>query len=217
MSNINVTNTLASPQSGTRTVTVPYNSRTFYLYNNAVELASTSLSSSCTSGTGWDSDTSTCLVGGGDVDKGGDVDGYWFWGDWSECSVGCDEVGGITTRTGVCIPPVGNGAPCFGPDTQTKSCSSSCTPGGGNTLNIEFNVNPIKIFKGSSVFLTWSSVANSCTGIGFNTQDKANKTDLPVILTPLKTTSYTLSCTGLGITEEETIEVKVIPINVIES
>ena len=53
MANINVTSSLATPQSGTQSVFVPYNSRTFYLYNNAKPLAEKNVSSSCTPGTIW--------------------------------------------------------------------------------------------------------------------------------------------------------------------
>src|SRR3989344_3443278 len=42
MTNINVTNTLTTPQSGTQSVTVPYSSRIFYLYNNTKSLVPTS-------------------------------------------------------------------------------------------------------------------------------------------------------------------------------
>src|SRR3989344_4045219 len=60
MTNINVTNTLTTPQSGTQSVTVPYSSRIFYLYNNTKSLVPTSpsgagitISATCTSGTSW--------------------------------------------------------------------------------------------------------------------------------------------------------------------
>jgi hypothetical protein len=55
MSDINVTNTLASPQSGTQSVTVPYSSRIFYFYNNGIKLAETTVTAvpGCTSPTVW--------------------------------------------------------------------------------------------------------------------------------------------------------------------
>ena len=59
MSNINVSTSLASPQSGTQSVTVPYSSRTFYLYNNGFTLAQTTVSANCASGTSWATDLST--------------------------------------------------------------------------------------------------------------------------------------------------------------
>ncbi len=53
MTNVNVTNTLATPQSGNQSLTVPYSSRIFYLYNNGVQLATSSATASCTGGTAW--------------------------------------------------------------------------------------------------------------------------------------------------------------------
>jgi hypothetical protein len=42
--------------------TVPYSGRTFNLYNNAINLTSTTVTSSCVSGTGWDVGTAKCVV-----------------------------------------------------------------------------------------------------------------------------------------------------------
>ena len=48
--------TLTTGLSGTRSFEVPYNARTFYLYNNSVQLASAYATASCVSGTNWYSD-----------------------------------------------------------------------------------------------------------------------------------------------------------------
>ena len=62
MSNINVTTSTTTPQSGTQTATVPYPSRTFYLYNNGKSLVPTAespdgsgvtITASCAAGTNW--------------------------------------------------------------------------------------------------------------------------------------------------------------------
>jgi hypothetical protein len=54
MTDINVTNTTVTPQSGTATAAVvPYNTRTFYLYNNAILLAQVTVGANCTAGTNW--------------------------------------------------------------------------------------------------------------------------------------------------------------------
>ncbi|MEI6280767.1 MAG: InlB B-repeat-containing protein, partial [bacterium] len=60
MTNLNVTNTLTSPQSGVQSATVPYGGRTFYLYNNAQLLATAASAASCASETTWN--TSTCSL-----------------------------------------------------------------------------------------------------------------------------------------------------------
>ncbi len=62
MTNVNVTNTISpSFQSGTANgLAVPYAGRTFYLYNNAVSLATSLSTATCTSGTSWNG--STCVT-----------------------------------------------------------------------------------------------------------------------------------------------------------
>jgi len=66
MTDINVTNTLATPQNGTHNTLdyVPYPSRIFYLYNNSISLvpAGVTVTSSCVAGTAWSS-TATATVG----------------------------------------------------------------------------------------------------------------------------------------------------------
>ncbi len=64
MSNINVSNVLTTPQSGTQAVTVPYNSLgvVYNLYNNSKLLAQASVTPVCTAGTSWDPPSQTCKV-----------------------------------------------------------------------------------------------------------------------------------------------------------
>jgi hypothetical protein len=44
---------IANGNSGSQSVSVPYSSRTFYLYNNSVQLATSSAASNCVAGTAW--------------------------------------------------------------------------------------------------------------------------------------------------------------------
>ena len=62
MIDINVTNTLISPQSGSQLVAVPYSSRTFFLYNNGVELASSYATSDCSAVDVWNGSICTPRV-----------------------------------------------------------------------------------------------------------------------------------------------------------
>lgn len=49
--------------------------------------------------------------------------GYWvLLKDWGECSVKCG--GGIQTQHLLCIPPKGNGNPCFGSNIRTRPCNT---------------------------------------------------------------------------------------------
>ncbi len=56
--------TVATGNSGSTTASVPYNSRTFYLYNNAQLLATSSATSSCASGTAWNGSTCQAPMSG---------------------------------------------------------------------------------------------------------------------------------------------------------
>jgi len=59
--NTNVSISLTpSFQSGTAYVTIPYSSRTFYLYNNALELSSSTAFASCVSPTVWNPTSGKC-------------------------------------------------------------------------------------------------------------------------------------------------------------
>ena len=64
MTDQNVTTTLVSPQSGIASVVVPYNSRTFYLYNNSVSLVTppVAVSAVCDTATGdvWNPTLGIC-------------------------------------------------------------------------------------------------------------------------------------------------------------
>ncbi|MFA6257660.1 MAG: hypothetical protein WC671_01465 [Candidatus Paceibacterota bacterium] len=66
MTNVNVTNTLTTPQSGGPTAfTVPWGGRTFYLYNNGILLAESVVSASsvtCAIGTSWNGTICTATL-----------------------------------------------------------------------------------------------------------------------------------------------------------
>lgn len=108
--------------SGTKTgvIVVPYSSRNFYLYNNAVLLDTQAATSMCASGTTWNTSSGTCVATAVPVDGG--------WSAWSACSVTTCGQTGTQTRTCTNPPPSGGGATCVGPSSQ--SCSTpACVPG----------------------------------------------------------------------------------------
>ena len=52
------------------------------------------------------------------------VDGIWSdWNTYSECTASCGS--GTQTRTRLCTGQSNGGQPCFGPATQTITCSTN--------------------------------------------------------------------------------------------
>lgn len=175
--------TVATGNSGsTIPFSVKYNTETFYLYNNAVLLAQSTVSSSCISGSVWNG--SIC---------GAVVNGNWSgWSSWGSCSVSACGQTGTHNRTRACNNPIpqNGGANCVGSSIETEDCSTpACT-----VSNI--NVNPAIISTGQSSTLSWSSVsATSCTGTNFST---GGATAGSVVVKPNSTTTYTINCNGIS-------------------
>ena len=68
---------------------------------------------------------------------------------------------------------------------------------------------PTSIVNGESATLTWSSTnADACTGTGFDTNGLSNDND-GVEVSPTETTTYVLTCTGLGGTTDPPSEATV--------
>jgi len=116
ITNVNVTNTLATPQSGTASsLVVPWGGRTFYLYNNAILLAQSTVSASsvtCTIGAYWDG--TKCATGA--------INGYYS--DWGACDATCHQ-------TAInCVPPQNGGLACPDP-APTQSCTGGACVGSG--------------------------------------------------------------------------------------
>jgi hypothetical protein len=55
--------TIATGHTGSQSVTIPYSSRTFYLYNNSVEKASVTPTATCITGTSWNGSSCACPAG----------------------------------------------------------------------------------------------------------------------------------------------------------
>jgi hypothetical protein len=107
MSNINLTSTLNTPQSGTKTITVTSPGTTFYLYDNSILLA-TSVVSASTSGA-WG--LGNCVANSGSCGAG------------TESAVCSDSINGCAGNPpspqdctvqcgGACSVPVNHSKPC---------------------------------------------------------------------------------------------------------
>ena len=184
MSNINVSNSMSASQSGNQSVQVPYGGRTFYLYNNARELATKSITSqnvTCASGSVWTG--SSC---------GQTVNGGWSdWSTWSACSVTACGSTGTETRTRTCTnpSPQNGGAYCSGSPVESRPCSTpACT-------TADINASPQVIATGDSTTLSWSSNGSSCTGTNFSTNGATSGSR---VVRPRSTTTYRITCTGVS-------------------
>jgi hypothetical protein len=195
------TPTIGSDYSGTKIATVPYSSRTFFLYNNNKSLVPTAespsgsgvvITASCGTNV-WDG--TKCVVGtpvnglcsnpnahyicgiGNSINRGEDPDS-WYWD--------CEGTGG--------------------------GANDSCKELKGNVIIDYFTATPTNVLKGKSSVLSWSAPsATSCTGTNFNTGNSNTGSD---IVAPILTTVYTLTCTDGGSsnpTSEATIQV-IVPV-----
>ncbi|MFA6520173.1 MAG: hypothetical protein WCT44_01045 [Candidatus Paceibacterota bacterium] len=167
-------------------VSIPYNSRTFFLYNNAQELDALNIASRCDPAfnLNWD--------GGKCVDSA--VDGSWT--EWGPCSA-ANSCGAVGEKTRTCTPASNGGVdpdPVCPPSfTETQSCSSI------KDANIYLNDNPnlkkITIAKGQSVKINWKTECfTSCTGTGAGFTPSG--TSGSPTLKPDVTTDYVLKCGG---------------------
>lgn len=172
--------TVGTGNSGTQSVTIPYNSRTFYLYNNSSLLDQKTITASCASGS-WNGSTCT-----------GGVNGGWSaWSGWGACSVTvCGQVG-TQTRTRTCTNPApsGGGIYCSGSPVETRSCMASGCAGSG------ISANPLIITEGNTSTLSWFSDKTSCIGSNFSTGGNPSGT---LIVRPGSTTTYSISCQSVN-------------------
>jgi hypothetical protein len=156
---------------------IKYSSETFYLYNNAVLLAQSTVTSSCAAGNFWNGTICT---------PGVSVDGSWSaWGACLDGGGGTPACGVPGTQTRTCTPPLNGGQPCSAIDggNATQACTGS---------NATISVDLTTITAGDTVNLTWSSCnATTCTGTNFDT---GGATSGSVPITPAATTTYTISC-----------------------
>ena len=115
MSNVN-------GNSGSQAFAVPYSSRTFYLYNNSIQLATASATASCVAGTGWYSGACRPPVDGG-------------WSAWNpvSCPSACGQSASTQTKTCTNPSPQYGGATCYGSSTNNCPATAPCTCANGAT------------------------------------------------------------------------------------
>jgi len=204
---------------GPTSFVIPYGGRTFYLYNNTVLLAQSTIAAgsvTCTAGTTWNG--SICAVNPITVSLGANPTSMalptnattlsWVTtGNPTSCVAsgwwsGAKTVsGGSENRTG--LNP--------GVYTYVITCSKAGTPNAVSTVEVTvlsapivtFNATPTSIFTGNSTTLTWSSSAGSCTGTNFSTGGASSGS---VSVSPVSTITYSITCDG--VTSQVTVVVR---------
>lgn len=143
------------------------------------------------------------------------VDGGWTEWNCGACSVSCG--GGTQSCARTCTNPVpqNGGASCVGPTTTEQICNTqACGGGGAGELMVTLTASPTMIFKGRSSTLTWNSTADSCISEDFATGDKTTGT---VLVSPVSTTTYKITCKKAEVEDSATATIKVINPVIIEN
>ncbi|OGJ03244.1 hypothetical protein A3F97_01205 [Candidatus Nomurabacteria bacterium RIFCSPLOWO2_12_FULL_41_10] len=171
---------------------IKYNTETFFLYNFAVELARSTVTSRCVSGTAWDG--IKCVAIGICTDPAANNTGSPL-----PCTYGPGG-GGICGNSIVESPETCDNGSSNGscPNTCSASCTiNSCSGGaGGTTIEAEETT----ITSGDSTIITWDG-GGTCTGTNFST-DTDNNPSTPgapsgsIEVNPTSTVIYTVTCDG---------------------
>ncbi len=234
MANIDVTNVLSTPQSGSTTGSVPYGSRTFYLYNSGIILGKQKVTSSCASGSSWNGsicaiagpvapsmslDNTTCMsIKVTYVDNATDEQGFSIvrstGSGWSVVRVdGTPLAGTGGTRNWTDTSLVAN---------TSYSYRVYAYNNGGNSYNgsdldsrmavsctppsstATLSASSLVIYSGSNTTLNWSCASASSVGTNFNTGGQPTGN---LSVSPSATTTYTVTCSDAS-TSQVTVTVK---------
>lgn len=191
--------------------TVNYGVSTYFLYNDAVQLAQASMTASCASGTSWNGSTcqaappptpSVALTASPmSLFSGNAATLSWVSSNVTSCTASGgwsgskptnstyphESTGALSSTTTFRIDCTGAYGSAFDQKTVTV-----LTAGPG--ITVELTATPDRINSGETSTLTWiSSGATSCSGIGFNTGGATNNS-IGVIVSPTTNTTYTINC-----------------------
>jgi len=212
--------TSVNGNSGSQAFTVPFNSRTFYLYNSSVLLAQASATSSCTAGTSWNG--TKCAAPSGTITASNCTIAQGA----SSCNTNLvwsttDPIGtsAVTTPTGITVATANasagtsyvvpypsrifylyNNAVELKNVTATASCINGTTWDGAKCapIIITFTSASLDIAYNTTTTLNWS-VANATTCTASGGWSGARATSGSVSTGNLASlTTFTLSCTGLN-------------------
>jgi len=152
----NANTTVATGNSGSTSAAVPYNSRTFYLYNNAQLLATSTASSSCASGTNWNG--STCAASTS------------MSGTLTPASPSCTIAAGANscnvTLTWTTANPVGTSSVTSNyPSANTTVATGNS---GSTSAAVPYNSRPFFLYNNSQLLATSVASSSCAPGTSWN-------------------------------------------------
>ena len=206
--------TSVNGNSGNQAFAVPYNTRTFYLYNNAQLLDQDTVTSSCTSETAWDGITGKCepfsptvTISANPINISYNSSSNITWSSTNATSCSVTKAG-VAWQSGTSGTNVSSGAltsnttfvaTCTGPGGNSAPASATVTVGAQPPI-VSIFASPSSVDYNQSSTITWESTyATSCTASGDWSGAKAiggPHSQSTGNLTSSKT--YTLTCTGAG-------------------
>ena len=206
--------TSVNGNSGNQAFAVPYNTRTFYLYNNAQLLDQDTVTSSCTSETAWDGITGKCepfsptvTISANPINISYNSSSNITWSSTNATSCSVTKAG-VAWQSGTSGTNVSSGAltsnttfvaTCTGPGGNSAPASATVTVG-AQLPTVTISANPTSVAYDGSSTLTWSSTnATSCsvTKAGVAWQSGTSGTNVSSGALTSNTT-FVATCTGPG-------------------
>ena len=185
--------TVGSGNSGTNVpFVIKWGGDTFYLYNNAVLLAQSTVASSsvtCAPGTGWNGSVCATSVNGTPGSANGKTypNGTTGYGSDTQCATG--------TSSNTAFPSAGSSVNwmCLGSNGGTDGGPYSASQA-APAVPVTIIAGKITIVEGDSTTLTWNG-SGPCTGTNFST-GAGNPPSGGVSVSPTSTTTYTVNCSN---------------------
>jgi hypothetical protein len=164
--------------------TIPFASspRSFFLYNNAILLAQSTVTSSCIINTGWNGTACVPFVDGTCSSP------QTHYSCLSGTSA--NNINGASNWTWDCTGSGGG---------STASCSQSKTPG------VTLTATPSTIVSGKSTTLDWNGGGVNCSGTNFSTVGAAFGS---ISVSPTSTVTYSVTCGGESASATVTVKPK---------
>src|SRR5258707_1611418 len=147
--------TVATGNSGSIFASVPYNNRSFYLYNNAQLLATSSATSSCTSGTTWNGSTCQGQTPSGTLTPAS-----------PSCSIAAGASSCTVSLTWSTTNPVGNSAVTS--DYPSPNTTVATGNSGSVNASVPYNSRIFYLYNNAQLLATSSATSSCASGTTWN-------------------------------------------------